>query len=193
MTNLVDHARRELELIGQFAEDPAYAQSIVAAVAAVTSYGHSGGSASVAINQLTKLLNHEALGPITDDPAEWCDQSGASGYPLWQNVRDPRMMSLDGGKTYFNVDDAEKILHSNPSKRRSGDPKPAPDTSWIKATEPGVSTGPATTVTEDTLVRVHRALSRLGIGGAAIDGIIGAVLNEGVLFRELVNQEAGNE
>ena len=41
---LVEHAKRELELLGQTAEDPAYAASIVAAVAAFSSYGHSGGS-----------------------------------------------------------------------------------------------------------------------------------------------------
>jgi hypothetical protein len=35
--NLVDHARRELDLCGQSAEDPAYAATIVAAVAAFAS------------------------------------------------------------------------------------------------------------------------------------------------------------
>ena len=51
MSSLVEHAKRELELCGQTAEDPAYAASIVAAVEAFASYGHSGGSASVAIEQ----------------------------------------------------------------------------------------------------------------------------------------------
>jgi hypothetical protein len=38
LSNLVAHARRELELCGQIAEDPAYAASLIAAVAAFASY-----------------------------------------------------------------------------------------------------------------------------------------------------------
>lgn len=103
--SLVEHARRELELSGQFAEDPAYAQSIVAAVAAFASYGHSGGSASVAIEQLHRLLRGEALTPLTDDPAEWEDRTEMSSRPWWQNRRDGRAMSHDGGKTFWMVED----------------------------------------------------------------------------------------
>lgn len=97
--SLVEHAKRELELCGQFAEDPAYAQSIVAAVAAFASYGHSGGSAGVALHQLTALLRFEALSPLTSDPDEWVDHGG-----VWQNRRDSRAMSGDGGKTWWYVD-----------------------------------------------------------------------------------------
>lgn len=103
---LVEHAERELRLCGQFDEDPAYAQSIVAAVAAFASYGHSGGSAGVAVEQLSRLLRYEALGPITANPDEWCDVAEyAPGVPLWQNRRDSRLFSADGGLTYWSVDD----------------------------------------------------------------------------------------
>lgn len=103
--SLVEHARRELELSGQTAEDPAYAASIVAAVAAFASYGHSGGSAMVGIEQLHDLLRRRTLSPITADPAEWVDHSEISGAPLWQNRRDPAAMSTDGGQTWHFVDD----------------------------------------------------------------------------------------
>lgn len=103
--SLVEHARRELELCGQTAEDPAYTQSIITAVAAFAMYGHSGGSASVAIEQLYRLLKGEALSPLTDDPEEWEDRTEMSGKPWWQNRRDSRAMSHDGGKTYWLVDD----------------------------------------------------------------------------------------
>jgi hypothetical protein len=103
MSKLVEHARRELELCGQTAEDPGYTSTLVASVAAFASYGHSGGSASVAIDQLTRLLRFEALSPLTSDPAEWEDRTEMSGYPLWQNVRDSRAMSNDGGKTWWLV------------------------------------------------------------------------------------------
>lgn len=98
--NLVEHARRELELCGQTAEDPGYAASVVAAVAAFLSYDHSGGSAMLAVDQLHRLLQHRTLSPLTSDPDEWADRSQESGYPLWQNVRDPRAFSPDGGQTW---------------------------------------------------------------------------------------------
>lgn len=103
--SLVEHARRELELCGQTAEDPGHAASVVAAVAAFASYGHSGGSAELAVEQLHRLLRQEALSPLTDDPAEWEDRTEMSGTPWWQNVRDGRAHSHDGGRTYWLVDD----------------------------------------------------------------------------------------
>src|SRR5689334_12030973 len=104
---LVDHARRELQLSGQTEEDPGYAASIVAAVAAFASYGHSGGSAQVAIKQLNTLLKFRTLSPLTSDPEEWEDRSDMSSAPLWQNRRDPAAMSRDGGKTWYFVDDRD--------------------------------------------------------------------------------------
>lgn len=102
--NIVEHAKRELELCGQTKEDPAYAASIIAAVEAFASYGHSGGSAMVALEQLHNLLQYRALSPLTSDPEEWIDQSRISGTPLWQNKRDPAAMSTDAGKSWYFVD-----------------------------------------------------------------------------------------
>lgn len=110
--SLVNHARRELELIG---EDPAYSASLVAAIAAFASFGHSGGSAEVAKEQLRKLLNFENLAPITDNPEDWEDRSKENGWPLWQNERNSKLFSEDGGKTYWNVNDSKKTLHTSRS------------------------------------------------------------------------------
>ena len=104
--SLAEHARRELELCGQYAEDPAYSESIIAAVEAFASYGHSGGSISLAREQLHALLAYRALSPLTSDPAEWADQSEASGVPLWQNRRDPGVFSEDGGQTWHGLEEA---------------------------------------------------------------------------------------
>lgn len=101
--NLVAHARRELELCGQHAEDPQYSESIIRAVAGFASYGHSGGSASVAIEQLHRLLNFEELSPLTSDPADWIDRSEQSGKPFWQNRRNSKAFSEDGGKTWWRL------------------------------------------------------------------------------------------
>lgn len=100
---LVAHARRELEISGQYAEDPAYSESIIAAVAAFSDYGHSGGSASVAREQLHHLLGWEPLSPLTSAPEEWIDRSEMSGKPFWQSRRDPKAFSEDGGKTWWRL------------------------------------------------------------------------------------------
>ncbi|MEU3452153.1 hypothetical protein ABZ671_00720 [Micromonospora sp. NPDC006766] len=117
--SLVEHARRELELCGQFAEDPAYAQSIIAAVAAFASYGHSGGSAGIAIHQLTTLLQHGNLSPLTDDPDEWHDVSEMSGHALWQNRRNSEAFSTDGGKTFYLLSERDgdnRPVHTSRSR-----------------------------------------------------------------------------
>jgi hypothetical protein len=101
-SNLVAHARRELQRLG---EDPDTIDGIVAVVQAFADCGHSGGSAPYAIAYLERLLRFEPLSPITDDPNEWIDRSEMSGSPWWQNLRHSRAMSHDGGKTYWLVED----------------------------------------------------------------------------------------
>jgi hypothetical protein len=106
--NMTEHVRRELELLG---EEPDVVDWYCTVIDAFRAYGHSGGSASVAIPTLHKLLCQEALSPLTDSPAEWQDRSVESGYPLWQNCRDSRAMSEDAGRTYWLVDDTTKTIH----------------------------------------------------------------------------------
>lgn len=106
-SNLVQHAKRELELNGQLESDPEFAESLIAAVRGFTSFRHSGGSASVAVFMLQELLRHKPLTPLTDDPGEWqkVDEKIAGPEPLWQNVRNSACFSTDGGKTYYDVED----------------------------------------------------------------------------------------
>jgi hypothetical protein len=111
--SLTEHARRELKLCGQYAEDPAYSESIIAAVEAFASYGHSGGSASVAREQLHAVLAYRPLSPLTSDPAEWIDRSEASGgNPMWQNTRDPAVFSTDAGQTWYSVERGAALRRS---------------------------------------------------------------------------------
>lgn len=104
-SNLVLHARRELELCGQTQEDPEFAASLVQAVERFASYGHSGGSAMVGVDMLTRLLQFKVLSPLTSDPSEWIDRSEESGVPMWQSTRDPAVFSTDGGQTWKRLDD----------------------------------------------------------------------------------------
>lgn len=122
-SNLVAHARRELEAIGQFEEDEAFAESVLAAVRGFTSYpGHSGGSAEAARAMIDRLLQFKNLGPLTSNPEEWFQHSAEvsgsmakDGQGVWQNVRSGDCFSNDGGKTYYSVDDPERKMRESVS------------------------------------------------------------------------------
>lgn len=122
MSNLVEHARRELNLIG---EEPDTISGYLNVVQAFADMGHSGGSASVAIPVINQLLQFKNLQPLTDNPDEWYFHSegvaGVSGG-FWQNIRNGEAFSHDGGKTYYllseggNDKNRAPIHHSEESK-----------------------------------------------------------------------------
>lgn len=105
MSNLEDHARRELELLG---EEPDVIEWFLSVIRAFEVMGHSGGSASFAIPILTDLLQFKNLRPLTDNPDEWEHiAEDIAGEPnLWQNKRNSAAFSHDGGKTYYIVSDS---------------------------------------------------------------------------------------
>jgi hypothetical protein len=99
--NLVRHARRELALLG---EDPDTIEGYIQVIRAFSKMGHSGGSASIAIPTINRLLQFGNLRPITDNPDEWNHVTDAEHEPpagLWQSARNPEAFSHDGGKTYY--------------------------------------------------------------------------------------------
>jgi hypothetical protein len=100
------HARHELDLIG---EEPEVIDWYLKVIKSYASFGHSGGSAWATTAVLEELLRFRPLTELTDDPDEWFhhgeDIAGRPGG-MWQNKRDGRCFSNDGGKTYWNVDDA---------------------------------------------------------------------------------------
>lgn len=101
MSNLVDHARRELERVES---DPWIIEGMVKVVQAFADMGHSGGSAMVCIPMLNDLLQFKNLSPLTDDPEEWIDQTEMTATPnvsLWQSKRNSEAFSLNRGKTYY--------------------------------------------------------------------------------------------
>jgi hypothetical protein len=99
-SNLVAHARRELALIG---EEPETVAGYLNVIQAFADMGHSGGSASVAIPTLNRLLQFGNLRPLTDDPGEWnhVAEAQAGQDDLWQSARNPEAFSNDGGETYW--------------------------------------------------------------------------------------------
>jgi hypothetical protein len=104
-SNLVQHARHELKLIG---EDFNATEWYIRVIKEYSRFGHSGGSAWATLQVLEELLRFRPLTELTDDPEEWLYHGadmwdGKNG--VWQNKRDGRMFSEDGGKTYTCVDD----------------------------------------------------------------------------------------
>lgn len=116
MSNLVDHARRELAAIGE--SDAEFSNTVVKMVEAFSAYGHSGGSASVMTAIVTELLQHQNLTPLTDDPAEWFFHGSEMSPPdgVWQNIRNGEAFSHDGGKTYYLISE-----NGNEDSFRSGE------------------------------------------------------------------------
>lgn len=106
-SNLVQHARQELELAG-VEED--VRPSILAAIQAFSSYGHSGGSASIVIPMINDLLNFRNIAPLTDRREEWMDVADFAGYQVWQNRRNSEAFSTDGGKTYYLLSEERKWI-----------------------------------------------------------------------------------
>ncbi len=100
-SNFVDHAKRELELIG---EEPETIEGYLKVIQAFSDMDHSGGSASVAILTINDLLKFKNLSPLTDDPDDWIqhevDMEDGNGG-AWQSCRNSEAFSNDGGKTYY--------------------------------------------------------------------------------------------
>ena len=112
-SNLMIHARRELELLG---EEPEIVEGYLKMIQIFADMGHSGGSASVFIPTLTRLLQFKNLKPLTDDPDEWFHHTAeAWGEPggVWQNVRNSEAFSDDGGKTYTLLSEGSNRFISN--------------------------------------------------------------------------------
>lgn len=119
---MIEHAKRELDLIVKQCEDEEAVQmqqaindDILKLVEVFADQGHSGGSASYAIGILTKLLKYEFITPLTGEDDEWIEVTDG----VYQNKRqsnifkdkdrfdgkayylDGKAFSDDGGKTWY--------------------------------------------------------------------------------------------
>ena len=111
---IVDHARRELELLG---EEQSTVDGYLKICEVFAEMGHSGGSASVFIPTLTRLLEQKNLTPLTDNPDEWNfiaeDVWGTEGG-IWQNNRNSEAFSNDEGKTYYLLSEGGSDKNRHP-------------------------------------------------------------------------------
>jgi len=113
-SNLVAHARRELEALGN---GPEIDDHVIAMVKIFASAGHSGSSAFYTIELLQKLLSFQNLTPLTDDPEDWifvAEEVWGSPGGIWQNRRNGEAFSNDGGKTYYLLSEGGNDKHREP-------------------------------------------------------------------------------
>lgn len=117
-SNLVIHARRELEIMGE--TDEHFKDCIIGAIREYAKYGHSGGSHEAGIHILTDLLWFKNLTPLTDDPDEWMLVDENIGGPnCWQSRRNPEAFSTDGGKTHYLLSEGDNNFREQTIVRRS--------------------------------------------------------------------------
>lgn len=98
------HTRRELMLMGK---DEDFIEWAVEVVKAYLSFGHSGMSHYTSLSILLKLLKGDNLTKLTDRPDEWRDVSKYTGEPTWQNKRNSKAFSNDGGKTFHLLSETD--------------------------------------------------------------------------------------
>ena len=97
MSNLINHAKRELELLG--ASDDMQEEmnkDILQIVQDFSSQDHSGFSAQYAIRALERLLAFLPLTPLTGEPDEWNEV----GHGVWQNKRCSRVFKDEDGTAH---------------------------------------------------------------------------------------------
>ena len=102
--SLLEYAMDELDRIGMTADGDEYnammRNHILHMVEEFAKEGHSGFSASYAIQCLEKLLRFEPLSPLTGEDNEWVDVRGLGDEPGWQNRRCSRVFKNTDGKAY---------------------------------------------------------------------------------------------
>jgi hypothetical protein len=103
--NLVEHAKHELKLAGVEKE---FADPVLDMVRIFSDMGHSGASANYVRRILDDLLQYKNLIGLTDDPDEWVHHGAemwGEGGGIWQNKRNSKAFSRDGGKHYWLLDE----------------------------------------------------------------------------------------
>lgn len=100
MSNLVNHAERELNLAGFLSEDEFYGgntgKAVLELMEVFSKQGHSGHSAPLVANLFNKLANFETIMPVTGQDDEWYEV----GKGLYQNNRNSAVFK-ENGRAYY--------------------------------------------------------------------------------------------
>lgn len=101
---LVEHAKREFELLGWPGECPMQKEMcdcIIELLETFSNQGHTGMTAPYALAYFDKLAKFDPISPLTGDEDEWCDVSEEIGEPLYQNKRDGEVFKDGSGQAYW--------------------------------------------------------------------------------------------
>lgn len=109
---LTEHARRELDIVG---EDEDVKAGLLKVVEAFADMGHSGASAHFCANAIDRLLRYQPLAPLTNSVDEWQHIAEEIGGPdLWQSRRNPEAFSHDAGHTYYLLSERDRWRWGRP-------------------------------------------------------------------------------
>ncbi|MBO0961978.1 hypothetical protein J1P26_19930 [Neobacillus sp. MM2021_6] len=125
MSNLVNWAKQELELIGSHDDEMQQMMNkdILQIVEAFSDQGHSGFSAGYALNLIKRLLDWKPITPLTGEEDEWGEVYYTDKEQTQQNKRcsavfrkykdnstayyiDGKVFSDDGGETWYTNRDS---------------------------------------------------------------------------------------
>lgn len=100
--SIIEWAKRELDYAGytEGSEDEINAwmrKDILQLLEVFAEQGHSGFSASYAINLFQTLANWKPLTPLTGDEGEWMEV----GPDVWQNKRASNVFKGEDGRAYW--------------------------------------------------------------------------------------------
>lgn len=102
--SLKEFAHDELKRAGLFDKDSDYdgmlGEAVMKMIDVFADEGHSGMSASIAINAFEKVARYEPLTPLTGGEDEWVLHDGYGGEPFYQNKRCSRVFKGPDGKAY---------------------------------------------------------------------------------------------
>ena len=105
--SLVQYAESELDRIGMTDDDEyngTMRKHLIHMIEEFADEGHSGFSASYALQCLEKLLRFKPLSPLTGEDDEWCDVAQISGKPFYQNKRCSSVFKDDNDGEAYDID-----------------------------------------------------------------------------------------
>ena len=141
MSNLIDFAKSELDIIGMKEDDleisnRAMREHILRMVEVFSDEGHSGFSASYAAAILEKLLRFQPISPLTGEDSEWNLISELE--KLYQNKRCSHVFKSNGKAYDLN---GKVFIQENGSAYTSADSRVdvtfpyTPKTEYVKVSE----------------------------------------------------------
>ena len=95
MSNLVEHAKKEFEILGWPGDDPmqqVICENILELLQVFSDQGHSGFSANYCLSRFEQLARFNPIAPLTGEVWEWTEVSDG----VWQNKRDSEVFWENG-------------------------------------------------------------------------------------------------